>query len=111
MGVDYYECDSCDFGFRDDSEYCAYCECGAKFCSVKCGKLHNYREEYEEVAGDDDDDSDHDHYRGDRLEETQPITCVICRKEKHTPYILLQALLKHFNITEKEAVKIWKGQK
>lgn len=103
MGVDYYECDSCTLGFRDDSDYCAYCQCGCKFCSVKCGNLDNYREEYEETE-------DNEFYQGDPIDPNKPITCVICRKEKHTVYGLLQALLTHFNITEEDAIKIWKNE-
>lgn len=105
MGVSYYECDACILGFRDDSDYCAYCECGSKFCSIKCGKLHNYREEYDEGETEEED-----RYRGDRLDESSPITCVMCRKEKWTHYMLYQCLLKHFNLTEKEVIKIWKEQ-
>lgn len=109
MGVDYYECDGCALGFRDDSDYCAWCECGSKFHTVQCGKLQNYQI-LDEL--DEDDPRYDDYVNGEhRIDMNQPITCVICRKEKHTPYILLQALLKHFNLSEKEAVKIWRGQK
>ena len=42
MGVDYYQCQSCDTGYRDDSDYACYCDCGGNFCHKDCGKLDNY---------------------------------------------------------------------
>lgn len=106
MGVSHYECDGCSCGFRDDDEYCAWCECGNKFCSIKCGKVENYLEEYQEHETDEN----LDRYRGDRIDNDKPITCKVCRKENHTDYVLYQALLKHYNLTEEDAIKIWKEQ-
>lgn len=99
MGVDYYTCDRCDHGFRDDSEYYRTCDCGYCFCSAECGKLQNIQEEYNEKTNT---------YA---LDENTPITCVFCRKEDSTTYDLFNALLKHYNISLDDAVKIWKDQK
>ena len=63
MGVDYYECHKCGRGFRDDSNYCIYCGCGAHFCNDICAQP-----KYETVEETDDDDS---------YEEC--VSCVICR--------------------------------
>jgi putative heme degradation protein len=98
MGVDYYQCANCNRGFRDDSEYCAYCECGNCFCSKECGKLENYGDWSEE-------DDTH------RIDLEADITCVICRHEAYTDYTLLESLLKHFNITREQAVNIWRAEK
>jgi hypothetical protein len=98
MGVDYYQCDKCSFGFRDDSDYCIYCECGAKFCSEECSKIENYGEwnEDEETF---------------RIDINKDITCICCRKQHATDEMLFQALLKHFKITRNQAFKIWEKQK
>lgn len=98
MGVDYYQCDSCGRGFRDDSEYCAYCDCYNKFCTSKCGKLENYKDEYDEDDG------------GNRIDPDKDVTCVICRNEKYTDYTLLKAVLQHFNITREQAINIWRSE-
>lgn len=98
MGVDYFECDNCSLGFRDDSDYCVWCECGAKFHSKECGKLDNYGE------WNDDEQTN-------RIDLDKDITCVCCRKEHATDYMLLQALLEHYHITRAQAVAIWKKQK
>lgn len=97
MGVDYLQCASCSFGFRDDSDYCAYCECGNSFCSVNCGDLSNYGEY-------------NDERQTHRIDDNVDITCVICRNESFTDYTLLEAVLKHFNITREQAIKIWEAQ-
>lgn len=96
MGVDYYQCANCNFGFRDDSDYCAWCECGNCFCSVECGKLSNYGE-YNEL------------HEGHRIDDNLDITCVICRNETYTEQTLLAAVLEHFNITREQAINIWRS--
>jgi hypothetical protein len=93
MGVDYYECHSCSHGFRDDSEYVFYCECGSHFCSVKCGEPTNY--------GEWNDDTE-----SNRINNDEEITCVVCREEVFTDYALLQGLLKHFNIDREQAIEL-----
>ena len=105
MGVDYYQCASCTLGFRDDSDYCAWCECGNCFCSTKCGKLENFVEEYVEH----EEDESKDVYRGDRIDAEKPVTCVICRDEQYTDHTLLEAVLEHFSITREQAVNIWRS--
>lgn len=96
MGVDYHRCDGCEFGYRDDSEYVVYCDCGGRFCSKECGQLDNY------------DGSSAD---GQAIDDSKPITCVVCRKEKSTDYVLLQALLRHFDLSLEDAEKIWREEK
>jgi hypothetical protein len=117
MGVNYYECDGCGTGYRDDSDYCVHCECGNSFCGLSCGKLENYfnphlpdyRGRDHKIADDDPRHNQWDEgYFG--IDETKPITCVICRKEKENNDVLLEALLKHYKITRKQAIKIWKEQ-
>lgn len=112
MGVDYLQCDSCQRGYRDDSDYACYCDCGNSFCHKDCGKLNNYldwatREEPEE------DDPDYQDYLDGvcRIVKSQPVTCVICRYEQYTDYILFESLLKHFKITRDQAIDIWKAEK
>lgn len=100
MGVDYYTCSNCGTGYRDDSEYCCYCDCGSNFCDDDCGKLKNFTYEY------DEDDPE----KGHAIVKGIPITCVICRKESANDYVLLEALLKHFKLTRKQAFKIYKNQ-
>lgn len=97
MGVSYYTCDQCSFGFRDDSEYYRYCDCGHCFCSIECGKLLN--------VGDYNEDTD-----SYAIDENFPITCIFCRKESYTTFALFQSLLKHYNLSMEDAVKIWKDQ-
>jgi hypothetical protein len=111
MGVDYYQCASCNFGFRDDSDYCAYCECGNHFCSKECGKLTNYSvmEEPDEAEGEEKYQLYLD--GNTRIDLEQPITCVICRNESYTEYTLLEAVLKHFRITREQAINIWRSSK
>ena len=106
MGVDYFECESCNLGFRDDSDYCIWCECGCGFCSIQCGRVQNCLENY--IEGEDDESQDR--YRGDRIDLDKPVTCIICRAEKYTTYTLFQALLDHFNLTKEQAIDIWRAQ-
>jgi hypothetical protein len=107
MGVDYYECDHCGYGFRDDSEYAAWCECGAHFHSVDCGKLGNYQV----IEGADENDPRYDDWiNGDhRIDPDKDISCVICRKEVFTDTGLLNALMKHYKLTRKQVEKIAKN--
>ncbi len=100
MGVDYYQCDHCSFGFRDDSDYCVWCDCGAKFCHADCGVLTNFHYEYDE--GDPE--------RGNAIIKGVPITCVLCRLEGANERGLLEALLKHLSITREQAFEIYKKQ-
>jgi hypothetical protein len=99
MGVDYYQCDSCDRGYRDDSEYAASCDCGGMFCSDTCGELENFTYEYDEEDG-----------KGHAVDASRPITCVLCRLQKATDFGLLAALLKHYGLTRDEAFEIYKKQ-
>ena len=89
MGVDYYECNKCGRGFRDDSDYCVYCDCGNHFCNEKCAQP-----EYE--AREEDDDA-----------WQQCVSCIVCRNEHCTDYALLEFLLKHFSISKKDAEKLY----
>lgn len=95
MGVDYYQCTGCSRGFRDDSEYCVFCECGNCYCSEECGKLDNYKEWNEETDSH-------------RVDLEKDVTCTVCRNENYTDYTLLEAVCKHFNITRNQAVDIWR---
>lgn len=98
MGVDYYSCAGCSFGFRDDDERVSYCECGNHFCNSECGKLQNYGDWNEETESH-------------RVYDDLDITCKICRKETANDYVLFEALLAHYSITREDAFEIYKKQK
>jgi hypothetical protein len=106
MGVDYYQCAGCTTGYRDDSDYACYCDCGNNFCHQDCGELDNFTYEYDE--GEDKDGEPTGQGNGYAVEKGKPITCVICRHEKYTDYTLLEAVIKHFNITKEIAINIWR---
>lgn len=113
MGVDYYQCDGCDNGYRDDSEYACFCDCGSKFCNSVCGKLQNYYsfEDLERQKVDENDPRWEELENGlNHIDKDKPITCCICRKEKYNHYVLFHALLRHYNITEEDAFEIYKKQ-
>lgn len=118
MGVDYLQCSGCDRGYRDDSEYCATCDCGSSFCHKECGALENYYS-FDDLEKDDPkgEKPDYDQLYDDlengynAKDKTKPITCCICRKERSNHYVLFQALLQHYNITEADAFEIYKNQK
>lgn len=97
MGVDYYECNKCGFGFRDDSEYCVYCDCGAHFCSKDCANpTYETRIEKLKEFGSERD-----------YEYEACISCCVCNNEHCTDYALLQFLLGHFNISIDEAKELY----
>jgi hypothetical protein len=98
MSVDYYTCDKCGHGFRDDSDDYRHCKCGYCFCSAECGKLENIQEKYDEKT---------DSYAVDK---NIPITCIFCRKESYTTSDLFNALVAHYNLSPEDVVKIWKEQ-
>lgn len=109
MGVDYLQCNGCQTGYRDDSDYACYCDCGNSFCSKECGKLDNY-EVLDEI--DEDDPRYQDYVDGEcHIDKSKPITCVVCRYESYTDYVLLEAVIKHFNITKEIAINIWRAEK
>ena len=109
MGVDYYKCDGCGRGYRDDSEYACFCNCGSMFCSEQCGKLENYAVLEEQDEGDP---RYQDWIDGNcQIDKDKPITCCICRKESYNEQVLLYALLQHYGITKEQAVEIYKKQK
>jgi hypothetical protein len=118
MGVDYLQCDGCDIGYRDDSDYCVSCDCRASFCRLGCGKLKNYYDPFlpEEITGKETEIDENDPRWDDwddgnfAIDKKKPITCVVCRKEKENDQVLLAALLKHYKITRKDAIKIWRKQ-
>jgi len=112
MGVDYLQCDGCQTGYRDDSDYACYCDCGNSFCSKECGKLDNYLDPATQEEPEEDDPAYQDFLDGEcHIDKTKPITCVVCRYESHTDYVLLEAVIKHFNITKEIAINIWKANK
>jgi hypothetical protein len=96
MGVDYYVCDTCGDAFPDCSSRACWCSCGMKFCRFECGELDYSK--YDE--------------NGEAIESTgyDESTCNICRHEDANDAILFLALLKHFNITREQALKIWQDQ-
>lgn len=111
MGVDYYQCDGCGRGYRDDSEYACYCDCGCNFCNLKCGKLDNYLDPATKDEPEKNDPRYQDYLNGEcHIDKSKPITCVICRKESYTETALLEALLEHYRITRSQAMEIWKKQ-
>lgn len=87
MSVDYYSCALCGECFADCSSRCCSCpDCGNMFCSTECANL-------KESENDSEDDA-----------------CCICRKESANDYILYHALLRHFKLTEEQALKIWQDE-
>lgn len=88
----YYDCVICGATCHCDSEDLIVCDCGSCFCSKNCGQPYNYDE-------------------NDPKTDDNKVTCVICRHEQHTTYALLEAVLKHFNITEAQAINIWRMEK
>lgn len=102
MSVDYSQCDSCKLGYRDDSDWACYCDCGSNFCGAICGKLKNYK-----PYNEDEDEN----YEGQRIDRSNPITCIVCREEIFTDYGLLQGLLFHFNITRDQAIELIRAKK
>ncbi len=92
MGVDYYQCHKCRTGFRDDSDYTIYCECGAQFCSKTCADP-----EFTWIPEGDDPDFQYE----------QCISCCICRVEHCSQYALLNFLLEHLNLTYEQAEKLY----
>jgi uncharacterized C2H2 Zn-finger protein len=91
MGVDYFECHKCGFGFRDDSDYCVYCGCSAHFCSKNCAKPI-----FEKVCCD-----------GDDYEYDECVSCCVCRVEHCTTEGLLNFLLEHFSLTKDKAEELY----
>jgi hypothetical protein len=105
MGVDYFTCQSCNTGYRDDSDYACYCDCGCNYCNNDCGKLENFKYEYD----DEDCPTGVDYVEGSHaIDRDKPITCIMCRKEAVTDYILLNFLLKHVNMTREQVTKLYK---
>jgi len=108
MGADYYTCDSCNMGYRDDSDFACNCDCGSNFCHKDCGKLENFTYEYD----DPDCPTGEDYVEGSHhVDEDLPITCTICRKEVATDYILLEVLLRKCNLTREQVMEMWKAEK
>ena len=83
MGVDFYACQICDETFPDCGNYFG-CECGAMFCSTKCGKP-------------------------DTEDENNP-TCCLCRKDEATDYVLLKFLLKHVKMTRNQVLEMYRNE-
>lgn len=105
MSADYYQCARCEAGGDYSDDYNIACECGNVFCTIRCGKLDNAEPEFRR------DSNGVEHYQGDRIDESRPVTCVVCRYEHHTDYVLLQALIKHFNLTQEQVINIWRLEK
>lgn len=87
MGIDFYTCVICKSNFPDCGDYSECEECENMFCGRKCANLKPL-------------ELNEDKYN-----------CCICRKEEADDSILLYALLRHYNITRDDAMKIWKGEK
>ena len=87
MGVEFYVCANCTETFPDCGEYYFCEECANHFCSRKCADPKPMDEDDEDLRN-----------------------CCICRKEEANDYILLNALLRHYKITRKDAMKIWQEQ-
>jgi hypothetical protein len=88
MGVDFLSCSTCSAGFPDCSYDCCYCSCGECFCSDECAMLDDSNEDVED-------------------DET---TCCICRGEHCTDRLLINFLLKRFNLTEEQAIDLYKKE-
>jgi len=96
MSVDFYACSRCGDTFPDCGDY-SYCEfCGNHYCSENCSELKLVKSDEDEDESNEDDEQD------------EQYNCCICRKEVATDDILLKALLKRFELTREDAVKIWK---
>lgn len=94
MSISYYTCAVCDYNFPDCADDIVWCDCGNHFCSDDCAKMID-------VNAPDDDDEE---YEEDWEENLQ---CCICRKEEANDGLLFEALLRHYNITREDALKIW----
>jgi hypothetical protein len=73
------------------------------FCSRKCGKLQNYQDW-------DDDRDEFETKEAFRIDQSIPVTCVFCRKEKCTDEVLLDFLLNNYEIDYKQAVAMWRNE-
>ena len=96
MSISYYRCSGCNSTYREDEG--DRCDCDYKFCDAECGVLHNYGEW-------NNDTESH------RIDDDEDISCKICRMEYASNNTLFETLLKHFNITRKQAFDIYKDQK
>lgn len=96
MSIDYYSCAICGHNFPDCGDYVSCEHCFNHFCSKKCAKMA-YAELDEEADIDNNEEEEYPH-------------CCICRKEAANDYILLEALLRHFNLTREQALEIWQKQ-
>lgn len=86
MGVDFLNCSNPECGadpFPDCGSYFS-CECGESFCDTGCGQSKT----------DDEDRT----------------TCMFCRKENTSDYVLLMFLLKHVSMTREEVLKLYLEQ-
>jgi hypothetical protein len=91
MSNDFIVCAIC--GEARPGHYEFYtCElCSNVFCSWDCSELYSTLNE----DGEPNDDI---------------MDCCICRKDKANDYILLEALLRHFNLTREQALEIWQKE-
>lgn len=79
MGVDYYNCKTCNEIYSDHDFNLVSCDCGVTFCSEKCADLKPVKEDDEEWH-----------------------TCKICRGEKISDSELLAFILRTNNSSRKE---------
>lgn len=105
MGIDYYTCTKCERNFPDCIDFYTCEECENLFCSRKCADLKIIELNDSEDNIDDEDELDNEEYYEDKY------NCCICRKEEANDYILLNALLRYYNITRDDAMKIWREEK
>ena len=114
MSMDYSNCEGCNCIYYDGNEGVCYCDCGNSFCSFECGKLTNHftPEESDKVVMDEGDPrgEDIENNGNYHIDNAVKITCVICRKEVITDYVLIRGLLKHCNLTRQEAEEIIRNQ-
>jgi hypothetical protein len=82
MGVDFYSCTLCGYGFPDCGDY-VRCDCGRRFCSDECA----------DMAYDENDEG----------------SCIICQKENADDSTLFNFLLTHYKLTREDVMKMWQN--
>ena len=103
MGISYYNCDRCNYIFSDCEDDIVWCDCGSRFCCSDCADIQEI--EVDESVEDEnltkrDDEDSYD------VEEN----CCLCRKEVANDTILLETLLRRYDRTREEVLKMWQKE-
>lgn len=111
MGQTWSKCSHCQSSVCEDDQYSVWCECGKIFCSKRCGNLQNYQSwaDFEKIKPSDDIYNNLEN-ANNRIDLNKNITCLICRGEYYNDKSLFNTILKHFNISYKDAIEIWRKE-